>query len=290
MKAALIGQGIAGSMTPEMHEAEGRAQGIDLSYGRIDTAKDPFRGMSVADLLHYSVDLGCVAVNVTHPFKTSVIDHLDELSRTAEELQAVNSVVFCDGRMVGHNTDYIGFHSAFGDFLESSKTETVLMFGAGGAGSAVSLALLDSGARNLEIVDPDFHRAQALVSRLKVLRPYAVLQASPTISLDRVKLVDGVVNATPLGMDKYPGSVIEPSLLRPGAWVADIVYFPLETRLLSSARTTGLKVMNGAGMAVHQAAASFEIFTGRIASISRLQSVFASLRQQRMRDVRGATV
>ena len=83
---------------------------------------------------------------------------------------------------------------------------------------------------------------------------------------------------------------IDPSLLRPGAWVADIVYFPLETHLLRSARTTGLKVMNGAGMAVHQAAASFEIFTGCTASISRLQSVFDSLRQQRMREFRGATV
>lgn len=290
MKAALIGQGIAGSMTPEMHEAEGRAQGIDLSYGRIDTAKEPFRGMSVADLLHYSVELGCAAVNVTHPYKASVIDHLDELSKTAEELQAVNAVVFCDDRMVGHNTDYIGFHSAFGDFLGSSKTETVLMFGAGGAGSAVSLALLDSGVRDLEIIDPDFHRAQALVSRLEVLRPYAKIQGSPSISLDRIELVDGVVNATPLGMDKYPGTVIEPSLLRPDAWVADIVYFPLETHLLSRARATGLKVMNGAGMAVHQAAASFEIFTGCTASISRLQNVFDSLRQQRMREFNGATV
>jgi shikimate dehydrogenase len=276
IRAGLIGEGIAGSLTPPMHEAEARAQGLELSYVRFDTAEG-CRGLSLKDLLQEAQDQGYAGVNVTHPFKDDAVALMDMLSDAARDLGAVNTVLFKGSKRIGHNTDFTGFGRAFAASLGDAAKDNVVLFGAGGAGRAVALALLDGGVKRLRIVDPQPGKAEALVERLQTLRPDASLIAKESFEQDCVRNVSGVVNATPLGMDSHPGMAVDPEWLPKAAWVADIVYFPLETAFLARARAAGLKVMSGAGMAVHQAAEAFTHFTGLAADPARMAASFEQL-------------
>lgn len=281
VKAALIGEGIALSLTPGMHEAEAAAQGFAYRYTRFDTALAPFDQMTLAELLQLAEERGLAGVNVTHPFKTEAVALMDTLSDTARDLGAVNTVVFQGGRRIGHNTDYTGFLYAFNAGLGGAKRNRVLLLGAGGGGAAVALALLDARVKYLKIADPAPGRAEALRARLLPLRPGAKVTATSAPEALELAGFDGVVNATPMGMLAHPGVAIDPGALPPGAWVADIVYFPLETEFLQAARRKGCQTMSGAGMAVHQAVAAFGLITGREADPRRMAASFEPLLQAR---------
>jgi shikimate dehydrogenase len=136
----------------------------------------------------------------------------------------------------------------------------VAQFGAGGGGAAVAYALLGLGTTSLDICDPDIGRARSLADRLTERFGRAVLAVSdPLAAIARAK---GVVNATPIGMDKYPGVPFATEALSRRPWVADIVYFPAETELLKRARALGCRTLAGTGMAIFQAIKAFELFTG----------------------------
>lgn len=272
MKAALVGNGIGQSLTPGMHEAEGRAQGLTYRYDRFDTALAPWKDMALPEILDHAEAQGFAGLNITHPHKLQVAQYLDGLSAASEALGTVNTVVFRDGRRTGHTTDYSGFDAAVRAFDLTIEGAEVVQFGAGGAGAATALALVDAGAR-LCLVDTDAERATGLASQLRSARPQAVVRTGPA---DLARAV-GAVNATPLGMDAYPGMAFDPRQIGAGAWVADIVYFPLETALTRAARACGLRVMNGGAMALYQAVAAFELLTGRKADAARMQASFEGL-------------
>lgn len=280
MKAALVGSGIGQSLTPGMHEAEGRALGLGYSYERFDTAEPPWDGMALAEILDHAEADGYAGLNVTHPHKMTAAVHLDALSGPSETLGTVNTVIFRDGQRVGHTTDYLGFAEALRRFGPVVDGAFVVQYGAGGAGSATALALIDAGAQ-VTIVDPDTIRAEELANRLRASRPKADIRSGPT----DLALVDGAVNATPLGMDAYPGMAFDPALLKSNAWVADIVYFPLETTLVRAARVNGLDVMDGGAMAVFQAVAAFELITGSKADPDRMAASFDQLMEKREKCV-----
>ena len=162
-----------------------------------------------------------------------------------------------------------GFKQSYRHELANARSDCVLLLGAGGAGAAVGYALLDSGVTQLLISDVDGARARALAERLAsrfgAERVEAVSDCAAAASR-----ADGIVNATPVGMAKLPGLPLDPSLLRASCWVADIIYFPIETQLLAEARKRGCHTMGGEGMAIHQAARAFELFTGKTPDISRV--------------------
>lgn len=283
MKAGLIGAGIGASLTPPMHEAEGRAQGLAYTYTRFDTACAPWSGMPLDAILDHAEAEGFSGVNITHPFKIEAARLADELRGAARDLGAINTMVFDGGRRVGHNTDCAGFRAALARDLADAPMGEVLLLGAGGAGAAVAFALIDHGVRRLVIHDRAGAAAEALARQLAGARPGAAVHAAATRdAIDRATL-DGLVNATPMGMQAYPGMALDPEGLPPGAWVADIVYFPLETALLARARALGLGTMSGAAMAVFQAVGSFELFTGRAADPARLTAVFDRLQSREAR-------
>lgn len=262
IKVALIGSGISQSRTPAMHMAEGKVQGIDYSYLSFDTSTPQYSEFSLAELLNLAEKEGFAGLNITHPFKMEVPGHLHELSPEAKILGAVNTIVFRNKRRFGYNTDYSGFRAAFQNQLPNTSREHVLLLGAGGAGSAVALALTDSGIRTLNIFDKDRERAVTLTERLSTIRPGTHIRVLESLSDQELDRIDGVINATPMGMDKYPGVAIEVENLSPDTWVADVVYFPLETELLKRAREHGCRVMNGSGMAIYQAVDAFYLLTG----------------------------
>jgi len=267
---ALIGAGIGASLSPALHEREAREQGLRYRYRLIDIDERGLDPADVGDLLAEARGAGLRGVNVTHPCKEAVVPHLDALSDDAEALQAVNTVVFDGGRAVGHNTDTTGFAEAFARGLPDAAVDRVVLLGAGGAGAAVAHAALRLGVRRLTIVDLDEDRARDRVAQLGTER-------AVTGTLDDVALADGLIHATPTGMEAHPGLPLDEDRLHEGLWVAEVVYRPLETPLLRAARALGCRTVDGGGMAVFQAADSFALFTGVEADRRRMLRHFAAL-------------
>jgi shikimate dehydrogenase len=223
--------------------------------------------------LEAAASLGYSGLNVTYPYKQAVIECLDELAPSAARVGAVNTVKFAGGRRIGHNTDVIGFAESMRDGLPDVALNVVLQLGAGGGGAATAQALLELGVGKLVICDQDRQRATALAAKLRAsFGPERVTHAGDPALV--VAEADGIVNATPMGMAANPQAPLDTALLTPRHWVADIVYFPLETQLLRAARERGCRTLDGSGMVVHQAAAAFEIFTGRKADHRRMRRSF----------------
>ena len=141
LRVGLVGQGIGPSRTPAMHEAEGRALGLDYRYRLLDPAAMPPPRPVLAELLDAAERAGYAGLNVTYPYKTAVMELLDDLSDAARLVGAVNTVVFRDGRRRGHNTDFWGFAESVRRGLPGAALDRVLLVGAGGAGAAIAHAL-----------------------------------------------------------------------------------------------------------------------------------------------------
>lgn len=274
--AGLIGRGIAGSRTPAMHEREGAECGLRLIYRRIDLEVLRLGPEALPELLRAAEWMGFAGLNITYPCKQAVVPLLDELSADAQALGAVNTVVLKDGRRIGHNTDLTGFAEAFRRGLPGAVRDRVVQLGAGGAGAAVAHALLSEGVGCLILADTDAARAEALADGLRA-RFGADRAVACTDLAAAVAGADGVVNCTPVGMAKLPGSPLPVTLLRPALWVADIVYFPLETEFLRAARAIGCRALDGGGMAVFQAVGAFRLFTGLEPDAARMLRHFAEL-------------
>lgn len=144
----LIGSGIGPSLSPALHEREADRQGLRYVYRLIDIDDLGVGPEAVGDLVRAARDLGFDGLNITHPCKQLVIEHLDGLAPQAAALGAVNTVVFEDGRAVGHNTDVTGFAASFARGLPDAPLEKVVQLGAGGAGAAVAHAMLTLGAEH----------------------------------------------------------------------------------------------------------------------------------------------
>jgi shikimate dehydrogenase len=217
--------------------------------------------------------LGFSGLNITHPFKQAIIPFLDALSADAQAINAVNTVVFKDNKKIGYNTDCLGFHDAFKAELNHVKLTKVVQLGAGGAGSAVATAMLTLGVNQLMIHDKELDRARSLA---KILNKKFGPEKTSAIEDVQFELLtaDGLINTTPVGMSALPGMPTAANTLRPELWVADIIYFPIETELLKTAREFGCKTMGGGKMAVYQAARSFELFTGLTANNERMLLAF----------------
>ncbi|GAA2423195.1 shikimate dehydrogenase [Streptomyces glaucus] len=274
----LIGSGIGPSLSPALHEREADRQGLRYLYRLIDIDTLGVPPEAVGDLVRAARDLGFDGLNITHPCKQLVVGHLDELAPQAEALGAVNTVVFDGGRAIGHNTDVTGFAASFARGLPDAPLERVVQLGAGGAGAAVAHALLTLGAGRITVVDALPERAAALAAALN--RHFGTGRAACAAPDALPKLLtgaDGVVHATPTGMAAHPGLPLAAELLHPGLWIAEVVYRPLETELLRTARARGCPVLDGGGMAVFQAADAFRLFTGREPDTARMLAEFAGL-------------
>jgi len=272
----LAGRGILESRTPWMHEQEADARGLRLTYALFDFTDRGWADDDLPALLDAAQRVGFAGLNITFPFKQAVIPLLDDLSPGALAVGAVNTVSFRDGRRIGHNTDVTGFAAGFRSGLPDAALDTVLQLGCGGAGSATAHALLsDIGARHLILYDTDPARAGDLLDQLAQAYGAARVSLSANAAQDAAR-ADGIVNATPIGMAKFPGTPLPAHALRAEHWVSEIIYFPLETELLAQARKLGCRTVDGSGMAVGQAADAFEIFTGLSADRARMRASFSA--------------
>jgi len=272
----LIGQDIQNSRSPELHMQEGEAQDLRLIYRLIDLTQLGLGVDALPELLTAAERTGFTGLNITHPCKQLVIPHLHELSEDARALGAVNTVLFKDGKRIGHNTDWSGFAEPFRRKMADVARDRVVQIGAGGAGSAVAHANMVLGAQQLTIFDIDPDRARRVAENLNSHFGGGRARVGTDLA-GAMAEADGVVNATPIGMDGHPGMPLPADMLRPDLWVAEVIYFPLETELLRRARALGARTIDGGGMAVFQAVAAFRLFTGLEPDSDRMIARFTSM-------------
>ncbi|WP_087005119.1 shikimate dehydrogenase [Rhizobium sullae] len=276
LRAGLIGAGIQASLTPAMHMEEGAAQGLNYEYELIDLNQIGAAPADLPRLLAEAEAQGFAGLNITHPCKQVIIPYLDELSAEARALGAVNTVVFKDGRRYGHNTDWWGFAESFRRGLPDADLSSAVQLGAGGAGVATAYAMLSLGIQRLTVFDREPERAVTLTEAMSQRFPAAAITAGMDLA-SAMRQASGLTHATPTGMAKYPGMPLPPELLEERHWVAEIVYFPLETELLQQARKRGCRTLDGGGMAVFQAVGAFRLLTGRTPDAARMLSHFKAM-------------
>lgn len=279
----LIGAGIGRSLTPAMHEQEGAARGLRCLYQIIDLDVLGKTADDVPALLDAAEAMGFSGLNITYPAKQKIIPLLDDVSDEARAIDAVNTVVFRDGKRIGHNTDWSGFAEAFRRRLPGAALGRVVQLGAGGAGAATAHAALELGVGSLTVFDVDPARAADLAAALCARFGAGRALAGRDLPTAMAQ-TDGLIHATPTGMAKHPGLPLPAELLRRSMWVAEIVYFPLQTALLQAAEAIGCRTMNGGGMAVFQAVHAFELFTGIAPDSARMLAHFAELQAARTQE------
>lgn len=272
----LIGSGIQRSLAPALHEEEGRYHDLRIHYQLIDLQTGGAGPEALPELLRAMRVIGFAGFNVTFPYKQLVLPFLDEVSNEARAIGAVNTVVREGDRLVGHNTDGSGWSWGFRQALPDADLSSVVLLGAGGAGSACADAVLRLGAKQLFIVDQHAARAAELAARLNDYLPGA--RAAAVVALaDVLGSATGLIHATPVGMADVPRLPIDPRSLHSSMWVSEVVYTPLETPLLKAARALRCPTVDGGYMNVGQALGAFKLFTGLSADSSRMDAAFRRL-------------
>jgi shikimate dehydrogenase len=278
--AGLIGAPIAQSAAPAMHQRAADALGVRCHYRLIEIANAD--AATLRALLDEVRRDGFAGVNVTFPYKEAILPLLDALSPDAQAIGAVNTVIVRAGRLIGYNTDTTGFERAIGDLVAASHRGAVALIGAGGVGKAIAFALANLGISELSLFDSDRAKAGQLAARL---RGRLATRAADDVE-DALRGAVGVVNATPVGMLPDRNMAVPAALLHRGLWVADAVYTPLWTPLLSAAKARGCSVMTGRDLAVYQAADAFELFTGLKPSVAVIGNAFDAVMATRYADVK----
>jgi shikimate dehydrogenase len=259
-----------------MQEREAAEHGLACTYKLLDLDKPGLTADALPELLTHAEASGYAGLNITYPCKQKILPLLTELSEDARALGAVNTVVFREGKRIGHNTDWWAFAESFRRGMAGAPMGRVVQLGAGGAGAATAYAALRLGAGEVRIFDRIPERAAGLAAKLQARFGDLRVRTADDLAAAMTD-ADGIIHATPTGMAKHPGLALDASLLRPELWLAEVVYFPLETELLRVAKGLGCRTLNGAGMAVYQAVLAFRLFTGLEADAERMQRHFLSM-------------
>jgi shikimate dehydrogenase len=256
-----------------MHEREAAAHGWTCRYELLDLDLLSGGADALPSLIDAAERDGFAGLNITHPCKEAALQYVSDLSDDARRVGAVNTIVFTGGTRVGANTDWWGFRESFTRGLAGACVSRVVQLGAGGAGAATAYAALQMGVMRLDVVDVSGGRAESLAARMNSLFPGRVITgADPATALANA---DGLIHATPTGMSSHPGLPLAVDLIEQRLWIAEVVYFPLETELLQVARKRGCRTLDGSGMAVWQAVEAFRLFTGAAADPGRMRAFFA---------------
>ncbi|MCD6248599.1 MAG: shikimate dehydrogenase [Hadesarchaea archaeon] len=266
---ALIGDPVEHSLSPAIHNAAFKKVGLNYTYIAFRVTWDTLPG-----IVKRSRMPGIAGLNITIPYKVAVLDMVDRLDEFAKRAGAVNTIKNDEGKLIGFNTDGMGAIEALRDEGIELKERKVLLLGAGGAARAIAFSLAGAGAE-LTISNRTLKKAKELAAAVERDTGAKV----QVVKLGRKELKEALadrdilINATPVGM--YPNvdqALVTADMMHPGLIVNDIVYKPLKTKLLQEAEKAGARTVTGLGMLIHQAAASFEIWTGRKAPIKTMRA------------------
>lgn len=263
----IIGDPVAHSLSPAMHNAAFRALDLDFTYVAF-----PVRAAQVGHAIDGMRALGIVGVNVTVPHKEQVIPWLDSISPTAHRAGAVNTIVHRDGRMHGHNTDVSGFRQALRDAGFEIRGCRALVIGAGGVARAALTALVEGKAATVTVANRTVTRARRLV---RALRSAAVqVTGAPLAALqdpERLSSLDLIVNATSIGLHGERFFPLAYRATPQSCLFADLIY-GRRTDFLARATRAGRRSVDGSGMLVHQGAAAFTLWTGHPAPVAVMRA------------------
>ena len=255
----VIGWPIVHSLSPAMQEAAIRAAGVDYAYIAM-----PVRPEELPKAVEGLRSLGFRGFNVTIPHKTAVIDCIDEIDEDARRIGAVNTVVNENGKLLGRNTDVLGFLQGLARCGVAIQNHKTVVLGAGGAARAVVWGLIREKAAKITVGVRDAEKAKTALADFSQLADIEVCSWSDGRFETALGEADILVNTTPLGMtpkiDEAPP--VDWNRVRPEAFVYDIIYTPERTRFLREAEARGHRVLNGASMLVGQGAEAFAMWTG----------------------------
>ncbi|MGE6609892.1 shikimate dehydrogenase [Peribacillus sp. NPDC076916] len=264
----VMGDPIAHSMSPDIHNDAFEKENIEAVYHHFHVTKE-----GLIDAVKGMKALGIEGFNITIPHKTSIIPFLDEVDELALAIGAVNTVVNKNGRFIGYNTDGKGFFKSLCDEISSDiKAKKTLVIGAGGAARAIYFTLVKEGVKQVDIANRTKERAAQLVSDCpydKVSKALSIIEAEESLSQ-----YDLIIQTTSSGMSpELDHSPLKVDQLKTGAIVSDIIYNPLQTKLLREAGEKGAETQNGLGMFINQAALAFEIWTGIMPDTARMTDI-----------------
>ena len=267
---AVIGAPIGHSLSPIIQNAALHAAGLDYVYTAL-----PVRADALASAVRGLRDAGIAGFNVTIPFKTEIIPLLDALSEDARRIQAVNTVVIEDGRLVGHNTDVMGFLAGFAERGIALTGKNAVLIGAGGAARAALWGLLRSGVRSVVIGVRNASKGAALAADFAADGDVRAVSFDDTAWIAACSDADLVVQTTPLGMTPHTEAMppVDAAVINPSAVVYDLIYTPAETRFLREARARGCETINGETMLVAQGAEAFHLWTGKRPDVELMKRV-----------------
>lgn len=264
----VMGDPIAHSMSPDIHNDAFEKENIEAVYHHFHVTKE-----GLNDVVKGMKALGIEGFNITIPHKTSIIPFLDEVDELALAIGAVNTVVNKNGRFIGYNTDGKGFFKSLCDEISGDiKAKKTLVIGAGGAARAIYFTLVKEGVKQVDIANRTKERAAQLVSDCpydKVSKALSIIEAEESLSQ-----YDLIIQTTSSGMSpELDHSPLKVDQLKTGAIVSDIIYNPLQTKLLREAGEKGAETQNGLGMFINQAALAFEIWTGIMPDTARMTDI-----------------
>ena len=273
MLCGVIGNPVEHSLSPAIHNAAFQKLGLNFVYlaFRIEDLPAAIRGIRA---------LGNVrGFSVTIPHKVGVIPLLDEVDTTARHIGSVNTIVAEGTTLRGFNTDASGALRALRDAGVALKGQRVLMVGSGGAARAIAFALAGESLEHLTILGIDDRERRGLASDLRNKTRLRLDEGSLTDSSLAAAMKNSAVllHCTPIGMSPKTEETCVPSnLLHSGLTVMDIVYNPLETRLIRDAKSAGCRTIRGIEMFLNQAVAQFELWTGAPAPVEVMRTVLES--------------
>lgn len=259
--ACLLGHPVNHSFSPYIHNYLAEKYELDMRYVGFDVKED-----EVENAVKGIRALGIMGSNVTIPHKISVMNYLDEIDENAALIGAVNTIKNENGKLIGYNTDGVGFIKSVKDAGHTLEGKTVMVLGAGGASRAITVELAAAGVAQLIICNHTVSKAQALGDQIKERFKAITIEARPlNVTEEDLQGVDFLINTTPVGMSKQKELCPIDETIKPpkGLVVCDIVYTPHDTKLLLWAKANGLEVVHGIGMLINQAIHSFYLWTGK---------------------------
>lgn len=272
---ALLGNPVAHSKSPKMHNTALKYLNLDYTYLAFEVESDQFK-----NAVYGLKSLGVVGFNVTMPYKQSIIPFLDELSEEAELCEAVNTVKNHHGRLIGYNTDGMGFIMSLkeqGIQVEHNKFSVI---GAGGAAKSIVIQLAMQGASEIVLFNRSEQRAKHLVRIIRSRFPECSIhwrEIDPLTMAVECKESEALIHTTNVGMgsEKERSLITDSTVFHKDLFVADLIYAPSKTKFLKLAEQNGCRIMNGLGMIIGQGALAFQIWTGKEMPISLVKKTLA---------------
>lgn len=266
----LIGNPVEHSMSPKMHNAAFRKLGLNYVYVAVRVDNDKLKE-AIDGIRAFNIK----GANVTVPHKITIMQYLDEIDPVAENIGAINTILNKDGYLYGTNTDGIGVVRSLKEEGVNFTGKKIVMIGAGGVARPIAYNLAPETAEFI-LFDIDESAVQNLAQDLnnKIGGTFRGFESDPQKIAEELQDADIFINATPVGMfPKVTESIIVKDLLRKNLVVFDVVYNPLETKLLKEARAVGSKAISGIMMLVYQGVAAFELWTGQKAPVSLMKQM-----------------